>query len=176
VFQRIWITVAELPSRWPLETAHYPQLTALVRGEHGEELRSEILQLLAMWFPDRAARHPARVIAKLLRNYRGQIVEESVVLRDISESGMRITLPAQLNLSFFEVCSTQFRLRVGQGEEQQVLTVDATLVRIAAVDKSGANLAYRFEGLSDSTREVLLQVQQWTSGVDSVRDSRRTGR
>jgi hypothetical protein len=151
-----------------LDPARYPVLSAAAHGAHGEPMREELRKLLAALCPPRAPRIPTRVIAKLVRNYAGTEVEESIVVRDISESGMRITLPVHLQISLFEITSPTFSLRVGAGRELRTLRVGAVLARVAAVDQHGANLAYRFEALSDSDRAAIHALRNWTAGEGST--------
>jgi PilZ domain len=139
-----------------LDPELYPALSSAVSGQDGAALREELNRLIASFRPTRATRRPANVIVKLLRVYAGEELEESVVLRDISESGMRITLPAHVDIALGELARSRFRVRL-QGKQGPTLVVSAVLVRISAVNEHGANLAFRFEGLSEGERAAIAQ-------------------
>jgi hypothetical protein len=141
-----------------LDSARFPRLAALLESSDDVELRTELEELLTQRPGRSAPRFPVKVIAKLLREIRGETVEESVVVRDISESGMRVTFPSNLECGLFESCNARFLLRLAHGDEMRSVVVRASLVRVAKLGQNGANLAYRFEPLSDEARSVLREI------------------
>jgi hypothetical protein len=140
----------------------FPRLAQLL--EQDETLREELARFFARAPVARAPRHEVRVLAKLVRQFRGETVEESVVVRDISETGLRVTVPKDLALDFFETCHPEFRLQVGEGGSALNVTASATLVRVAGYGKSGANLAFRFRFESEQERIALRELARLALG------------
>jgi hypothetical protein len=155
-----------------IDKESFPRLVELL--EQDETLREEIARLLGRRQVSRAPRHEVRVLAKLVRRFRGEMVAESVVVRDISETGMRVTVPKDLSLDFFELCHPEFRLQVGEGEYAFNLTTSATLVRVAAIGKAGANLAFRFQAATEAARAELRELARLARGGELTRDRLRT--
>lgn len=146
----------------------FPGLNAVWNGAHGEALRAELQQLLSHVYPSRAPRKPVSVIAKLVRNLQGCEVEESVVVHDVSESGMRVTVPSHVGLSLSEALSATFVLRFEASvsilpELEGSRRLSARCVRIVGSNAVGIELAYVFEGLSAAEREHIYTVTQWNT-------------
>jgi hypothetical protein len=154
----------------------FPHLAQLL--EQDETLREELGRLLVRPQMVRAPRHEVRVLAKLVRQFRGETVEESVIVRDISETGMRVTVPKDLTLDFFETCHPEFRLQVGEGEYALNMLASATLVRVAGYGKNGANLAFRFRFETEQERAALRELARLALGgtLTNERPRLRTSR
>lgn len=144
----------------------YPALAAVADGAHGEALRVELHQLLGRVYPTRAPRKAVSIIAKVVRSLQGCEVEESVVVHDVSESGMRVTVPSHVELSLNEALTPTFLLRFdaamsGPPELEGGQRIRARCVRIIGNNALGVELAYVFEGLSDAERQHIYTVAQW---------------
>lgn len=146
----------------------YPGLTAVSNGAHGEALRAELNQLLGRVYPPRAPRKPVSIIAKVVRSLQGCEVEESVVVHDVSESGMRVTVPSHVQLSLNEALAPTFLLRFdaavpGASEAEGGRRIRGRCVRIVGSNAVGVELAYVFEGLSDAEKQHIYAVAQWST-------------
>jgi len=153
----------------------YPGLRGVLEGRDGGALQAELTRLLRELCPPRSARKSVAVIAKLLRTISGCAVEESVIVHDISESGLRVTLPVHLDLSLAEAMNPAFVLRVGRegktSEGPRELRVQARCVRLLGMRSSGVELAYTFTEVPDSD---IYEISQWVKPrvQNSVRPDR----
>lgn len=142
----------------------YPGLRGVLEGLEGELLQAELSRLLRELCPPRSARKSVTVIAKLLRTISGCEVEESVIVHDISETGMRVTLPGHVDLSLAEAMGPTFVLRlkdVGRaGGEVRELRVAARCVRLLAAKDSGVELAYTFNDAQAAGTDIY-NISQW---------------
>ncbi len=145
----------------------YPELSRVLRGEHGQELRRELTLLMAQAYPERSTRKVVRVIAKMIRRVAELDVEESVLVHDISESGMSVTISNYSNMSLTEALAPVFLLRVttqgGQQLSQREIRLSGRLVRIVAATESGTVAAFRFEDACAEDRQGLYDVVQWVN-------------
>lgn len=140
----------------------YPGLRGVLEGRDGVVLQGELRRLLRELCPVRSARKPVAIIAKLLRTISGCQVEESVIVHDISESGLRVTLPSHLDLSLTEAMAPSFVLRIGGAckvnDATREVRVQARGVRLLGMRDSGVELAYTFTEVPDAD---LYQISQW---------------
>lgn len=140
----------------------YPGLRGVLEGRDGLVLQAELSRLLRELCPARSVRKPVAVIAKLLRTISGCQVEESVIVHDISESGLRVTLPSHLDLSLTEAMNPSFVLRIGGArkvnEATREVRVQARGVRLLGMRESGVELAYTFTEVPDAD---IYQIRQW---------------
>lgn len=140
----------------------YPGLRGVLEGRDGGALQAELCRLLRELCPPRSARKSVAVIAKLLRTVSGFQVEESVIVHDISESGVRVTLPGHLDLSLAEAMNPAFALRIGrQGTPADAIRevrVHARCVRLLGVGDLGVELAYTFTEVPDAD---IYEISQW---------------
>lgn len=145
----------------------YPALATVLHGEHGRELQRELMLLLAQAYPERSTRKVVRVIAKMVRRVADFDVEESVVVHDISETGISVTIPNDSNVSLAEAVTPLFILRVvSSGAEevsQREIRLSVQLVRVVARIDTGVVVAFRFEGVPPHDRECLYDVVQWVN-------------
>jgi hypothetical protein len=160
----------------------YPGLAQVLRGSHGVELQRELALLLARAYPERSLRKVVRVIAKMVRRVAGLDVEESVLVHDISETGLSATIANHSNVSLNDVIAPQFVVKVvSSGREettQREVRLSARLVRIVAAIDTGVVIAFRFENVTNDERQALYDVVQWVNpkerdnlagnGVDSL--------
>ncbi len=154
----------------------YPELASVLEGRHGHVLQAELSALFAELFPPRSPRKPVAVIAKLARTVSGCAVEESVIVHDISHSGMRVTLPEHLDLNLSEAMNPVFVLRLNDclsaGDGPRQVQVRARCVRLLGARELGIELAYTFTEVPDAD---LYAISQWVKprGQGSLRPSRR---
>jgi hypothetical protein len=152
----------------------YPGLRGVLEGRDGGALQAELTRLLRELCPPRSARKSVAIIAKLLRSISGCQVEESVIVHDISESGLRVTLPVHLDLSLAEAMSPAFVLRIGENKVKdgpRELRVQARCVRLLGMRDSGVELAYTFTEVPDAD---IYKISQWVK--PRVQNSARPGR
>ena len=69
-----------------MDDYEFPILAGLLRTGVGQDARDELVALLAKRFQNRASRRPVRVMARLV----GLNIDQSVVIRDISATGIRV--------------------------------------------------------------------------------------
>lgn len=142
----------------------YPGLRGVLEGLEGELLQAELTRLLRELCPPRSARKSVTVIAKLLRTISGCEVEESVIVHDISETGMRVTLPGHADLSLAEAMAPTFVLRLSDGRrasgELRELRVAARCVRLLAAKDTGVELAYTFNETQAAGTDIY-NISQW---------------
>lgn len=140
----------------------YPGLRGVLEGRDGGALQAELSMLLKELCPPRSARKSVAVIAKLLRTISGCAVEESVIVHDISESGMRVTLPGHVDVSLSEAMSPSFVLRIRDeriaSSGPREVRVQARCVRLLGTRESGVELAYTFTEVPDAD---IYNISQW---------------
>lgn len=143
----------------------YPHLQALLAGTAESELRKELEQLLSHAFPARAPRRRVSIIGKMLRTVSRSSVEESIIVHDVSETGIRITVPAHVELLLAEAIEPTFLLRVETSEssrgDSREWCVRGRLVRLVDARSNGVELAYVFVGLSEAERAGVHHLVQW---------------
>lgn len=152
----------------------YPGLRGVLEGRDGGVLQAELTRLLRELCPPRSARKSVAVIAKLIRTLSGCQVEESVIVHDISESGLRVTLPGHLDLSLTEAMNPAFVLRIAANrasDGQRELRVQARCVRLLGMRDSGVELAYTFTEVPDAD---IYKISQWVK--PRVQNSARPGK
>lgn len=148
----------------------YPELSRVLHGEYGEDLQRELGILMGHAYPERSLRKVVRVVAKMIRHVAGLYVEDTVVVHDISESGMSVTIANHSNISLVEALAPVFLVRVvGQGSEgpsPREVRLSGRLVRIVASTDAGLVVAFRFENVSAEERQGLYDVVQWVTPKD----------
>jgi hypothetical protein len=153
----------------------YPGLRGVLEGRDGGALQAELARLLRELCPVRSARKSVAVIAKLLRTISGCQVEETVIVHDISESGLRVTLPSHLDLSLTEAMNPAFVLRIGGASKvsdgPREVRVQARCVRLLGTRDSGVELAYTFTEVPDAD---IYEISQWVK--PRVQNSARPGK
>lgn len=149
----------------------YANLSEVLDGKHGEELRAELLQLLEQIHPPRSVRKAVRVIAKLLRTVGGCSVEETVIVHDVSESGIRVTIPAHVELLLSEAMAATFVLRLAEEATEprtlRELRLHARCVRLIRTRDEGVELAYTFTGAQGDNVEIY-KIAQWVRPREGI--------
>ncbi len=141
---------------YTLDKKRYPHLGRLKGAE-----RAELSALIDELRPPRATRHPQRVIAKIVREHRGEQVEESVLVREVSESGIVVDLAQHNQLELVEACHLTFWLRARHDGEERQLELSATLVRLIELRRGVATLAFHFDETSQEQRALLHGLGHW---------------
>ncbi|MCA9489916.1 MAG: PilZ domain-containing protein [Myxococcales bacterium] len=128
----------------------YPMLAALCAADASGTLLTELERFRSARTP-RHPRRPAHVVARLEV---GEL-QRSVVLWDISRSGVSLVLPQDAVVLRPEYLSElRLLLRTATG----VVNAKVSLVRIVSIQDGGMHVALRFEGLSDEEADRLDQL------------------
>jgi hypothetical protein len=101
----------------------------------------------------RAERRRVKILAKLVLDADR---EESVLLADISDTGVRLRLPRLVSVTLDELLDASLLVRVEAGKDETMVRVNLELVRIASVTEQQVDLAFEFR---DITPEI--QGQLW---------------
>ena len=130
----------------------YPLLQALLRGPDGEALRDELLRLVHRE-PRRAQRFQRDLFARIRSEPDGP--PEIAIVRDISQSGVRLELSASAHLDVMHTRSVFIEMRLPRAP---FVTCEATLVRVVEHHQNGVELAFTFvrPAGSDPAFEALL--------------------
>lgn len=128
----------------------YPLLAALLAYDSTGALREE----LARFRSDRSRRHPRKRTQAVARLQAGDF-ERSVVLSDISRSGVSLVLPRQAGeLPFESLVAPRLLLRTAA----RVLDVQLSFVRMIASRDEMLQAAFRFEDLAEADADALEQL------------------
>lgn len=129
-----------------------PRLQALIAGEGGAQILSELLRVVERQH-QRAPRYGKALLARLRTE--GTDLAEVAMLRDISATGVRLQLPASAQLDVLRARQVWIEARVPGSPP---LELSATLVRVAAQRDNGTELAFQFsdESKKDPRLHALL--------------------
>jgi hypothetical protein len=132
----------------PAEDPHrFPRLAALLAGQDGETLRRELAELVGPSLRLRAPRRYVRVLCRL----RAEGYDEPVLLTDVSESGVRFLVQADVPLDLTRAGRMTLSARTTGGARDLVIA----LVRRCGGDERHTDLACRFlEVAPDHTATV----------------------
>lgn len=140
----------------------YPLLAALLAYDSTGALREELARLRS----DRSRRHPRKRTQAVARLLAGDF-ERSIVLSDISRSGVSLVLPRQAGgLPFEALVAPRLLLRTAE----RVVEVQLSFVRMIASREEMLHAAFRFEDLSEADADALDRL-----GSLLVSDLFRTG-
>lgn len=139
-----------------IDGARYPILAAALTSDDGQALRRELMELFAPQLRVRAPRRPLRIICRLA----GQGYDEPVLIKDISASGVRFLVQADvsLDLNRFDV----MRLQVRIGRETRALPV--ALVRRCGGDERHTDLACRFLAPTSGHDQMVAEIRSMIFG------------
>ena len=133
-----------------------PRLFHLLRQVEGEEFRAELLKLVQVFMPERAPREKVRVVAKMLRQIGGVVVEDSVVVSDISASGALLIMSAQVGLMAQDLTHMHLRFRsLGQVDFE----VAAQLARVVQMDEQYIVIGVQFMNVPAELTAAIYQLE-----------------
>lgn len=133
-----------------------PRLFQLMQRAEGEDIRRELLKLVQVFMPERAPREKVCVVAKMQRLIAGVIVEDSVVVRDISVSGALLVVSAQMGLMAQDLTQMHLRLcSLGQVDFE----VEAQLARVVQVDQEYIVIGVQFVNVPAELATAIHQIE-----------------
>jgi hypothetical protein len=136
-----------------VEQDRFPTLAKLLaEHEDQENMRDELLALIRMFVPERAPRQNVKVVGKLMRRVAGVEVEEAVVVRDISKTGVQLAISNHLGLSASDLTEVKLRLRLPTGQDTVAM---ARLVRVVRSDEHFIQGGFRFTQIDDRVAREL---------------------
>lgn len=141
----------------------FPLLRAALE-QHGAALRIELLEFAHALHYNRAPRWKRNLLARITVNDSG--VPEVAVVRDLSESGVRLWVEGEQGFDATRVEPYPVEIRV-PGSRAYVCTL-ARLVRVHVTDRGrGAELAFSFTEETDQEglRHLLEKVKESTPRV-----------
>lgn len=139
-----------------LSPEDYPHLVMLLRGPDAKEVHDEIARLVGTFWHARAERLQMQVFAKLVVfGDQDGADEESVIVQDISSSGIRVAVPRDASLDLKSLTHAHFLLAVREGDERRRLNLAAEFIRVADVDENQISLAFRFNSIDPEEARLL---------------------
>jgi hypothetical protein len=130
----------------------FPLLRSLLEGPGGDQLKAELIGLLAQLAGrelDRAQRFERKFFAKLHAG--GDAVVEVGIVHDISSSGIRLRLLRSASLDAIQSQNVRIETRL---PGSPMLELEAELVRVAASSDRDVELAFRFTPESANSPEL----------------------
>lgn len=135
---------------------NYPHISTMLAGQDGETLKSEIISLIGQFWRARAVRRQVDVVAKLVVfGVEEGADEESVLVQDISSSGIRVQISRGVALDLKDLTNVHFLFSVQEGDEYRRLNLAAEFVRVAEVGDNVMSLAFRFTSLDPEEARLL---------------------
>jgi hypothetical protein len=138
-----------------------PKLQALMQGPDGPALLNELRQLLARE-PRRARRFRRSLFARL--QIQADEPPEVAVVRDLSESGVRLQLGTASRLDVMQARNVILEMRL---PGTAFVRCEAKLVRVVAHHDKGVDLAFSFikdagheQGLADLLERLAMDAEQ----------------
>jgi hypothetical protein len=139
----------------------YPILGMALVGKNGPELRQELIELLSdRELRERAPRRPVCVMCRL----EGPGYDEPVLVNDISASGVRFMVQANVALDVNTIGSMSLRLRTPSGTK----TLPVALVRRCGGDDQHTELACRFVEPTLEYSQIVSEVLSNIFGPETL--------
>jgi hypothetical protein len=138
----------------------YPVLAAALASALGDELRRELVRLVAPQLHLRAPRRYVRVMCRL----EGSSYDEPVLLRDISATGARFLVSTSVPLDITHSGDMRLHLRTSAGRR----TLPVALVRCCGGDERHTDVACRFLTVEADHTQIVAEVR---STIFSVSES-----
>lgn len=133
-----------------VDLSNYPLLASLVAADPTGAVSAE----LERFAQERSPRHPRRR-AEVVARLRSGDTQRSVVLWDISRSGVALVLPQEgIVLRAEPLSDLHLVLRTARG----VVDAKVEIVRVVAIQDGGLHVAFRFSGLSEEDADKLDQL------------------
>jgi hypothetical protein len=139
------------------DAVQYPILASVLAGHQGEELRHELVRLVARHLHPRAPRRYLRVIGRL----QGASYDEPVLLTDISATGVRFLVISNVPLDVTHFGS--MRLQVNSKAGRRTLAV--ALVRRIGGDERHTDVACRFLNPDADYQTLVAELRSTIFGV-----------
>lgn len=150
-----------------LGTESFPGIAKLLATSDAEgALRAELEELVRRFVGDRAPRQAVKVLAKIVRETDAGLLEQPVIVRDISETGAQLAISARAGVTF-DLGALLLRLRV-DGLTGDIL-VRAQLVRVLRADRNFVHVGVRFLDLPAFARPALHKLTHATSMLPTRR-------
>jgi hypothetical protein len=133
------------------DAVHYPVLAAALAGPQGEELRHELVRLLAPQLHLRAPRRNIRALCRL----EGPGYDEPVLLTDISATGVRFLAQTSVPLDLTRFGDMRLHVKMSAGPR----TLAVSLVRRCGGDERFTDVACRFLSVEADHAQVVAEVR-----------------
>lgn len=138
------------------DPVQYPVLAAALAGPHGEELRHELVRLLAPQLHVRAPRRYLRVICRL----EGTSYDEPVLLTDISVTGVRFLVITDVPLDVTHFGNMRLHVKTQAGAR----TLAVALVRRIGGDDRHTDVACRFLETDEDHHQLVTELRSTIFG------------
>ncbi|NRA32843.1 MAG: PilZ domain-containing protein [Polyangiaceae bacterium] len=137
----------------------YPEMARGLDGAYGTPLQDELEAFLTRFRAKRVPRRRCDVVAKLIWHFRDQGLMETVVVKDISETGLQIAGHRSTEISANDLGQSTFIVRVTTPEGERHLELSAHRVCRVSVTLEYRYFAFQFDGLSSSEAVFLYNVR-----------------
>lgn len=138
------------------DPARFPTLAAALARPEGKDLRREILAWIGPQFQMRAARRPIRILCRL----EGPGYDEPVLVKDISTSGVRFLVQADVTLDLNRMAKMFLHVRVDDGSR----TLAIELVRRCGGDQRHTDIACRFVDMVADHAQIVAEISSQIFG------------
>jgi hypothetical protein len=146
----------EIAETIEISSEEFPEIVAVLGGEKGGALEKELGKLLGRYWRVRAERRPMKIFAKLLVDGVGSgLDEESVMVQDISSTGIRVAVPRDAQLNLKDLTKVEFLLAVKEEGARRKLRLSAEFIRVAKVGEDHISLAFRFFAIEPDVATLL---------------------
>lgn len=142
------------------DAVQYPVLAAALAGPQGEELRHELVRLVAPQLHVRAPRRYLRVIGRL----EGPAYDEPVLLTDISITGVRFLVITDMPLDVTHFGDMRLHVKTRSGPRTMALA----LVRRIGGDERHTDVACRFLQTEPDHQQLVAEVRSTIFGTPSA--------
>ncbi len=142
-----------------MSLADLPLLQTLIQGPDGADIMRE-LQRLVSREPRRAPRFQRSLFARV--RVSAKEAPEVAVIRDISESGVRLQLSSSAHLDVQRARTICIEMRLPGGS---FVNCEATLVRVVGHLETGVELAFSFSAASQSNPELAALLAHLASAA-----------
>jgi len=141
------------------DPTRYPVLAAALASALGDELRRELVKLVAPQLHLRAPRRYVRVMCRL----EGANYQEPVLLTDISATGARFLVSSSVPLDITRAGDMRLHLRTNAGPR----ALPVALVRCCGGDERHTDIACRFLTLEADHPQIVAEVRSNIFGDSS---------
>jgi hypothetical protein len=138
----------------------YPVLAAALASAQGEELRHEMVRLLAPQLHVRAPRRYLRVICRL----EGATYDEPVLLTDISATGVRFLVLTDVPLDVTHSGNMRLHVKTQAGQR----TLNLALVRRIGGDARHTDVACRFLDTEPDHQQLVTELRSTIFGAENA--------
>jgi hypothetical protein len=146
----------EQPLGGLIDPARFPILAMALSVANARELRRELVRLFAPQLTARAPRRAVRTICRL----EGPRYDEPVLVKDISLSGVRFLVQADVPLDLARFGNMHLHARMASGPR----ALEVALVRRCGGDERHTDLAWRFVSPAADHAQVVAEIRSQIFG------------